>query len=120
MALLDRIGAVAQVSRRHLDRPGACNCGPIATSTTCRLRAGPGALHVNWCELTIVQEATGEQLYHNAFATNHRLTDDNVPTDRGRWPRPLEDRKREQQRAQELRLSPWSTTSATAHALSPN
>jgi hypothetical protein len=26
----------------------------------------------------MVQEDTGEQLYHNAFATNHRLTDPTV------------------------------------------
>jgi hypothetical protein len=42
------------------------------------LRRGPDALSVNWCELTIEREDTGEQLYHNAFATNHLLTDQTV------------------------------------------
>ena len=53
------------------------------------LRASCDALKVNWCELTIVRESTGEQLYHNAFATNHRLTDHNVApivvAGRARW-----------------------------------
>ena len=37
------------------------------------LRAGSRGLKVNWCELTIVQADTGEQWYHNAYATNYRL-----------------------------------------------
>ena len=28
---------------------------------------------VNWCEVTITSAATGEQLYHNAWATDHGL-----------------------------------------------
>jgi hypothetical protein len=42
------------------------------------LRAGQGALFVNWAELTIIREDTGEQLYHNAFATHYELTDTTV------------------------------------------
>ena len=42
------------------------------------LRGGEEALSVNWCELTITHSQTGEQLYHNAFATNHRLTEPTV------------------------------------------
>jgi len=53
------------------------------------LRAPPTALKVNWCELTIVQADTGAQLYHNGFATNHRLTDERVApgvaAGRARW-----------------------------------
>ena len=37
------------------------------------LRCGPDALQVNWCELRIVTEETGEILYHNAFITDHAL-----------------------------------------------
>jgi len=37
------------------------------------LRAGPDALYVNWCELTLT-DATGTQLYHNAFVTQFPLT----------------------------------------------
>jgi hypothetical protein len=42
------------------------------------LRAGEDALLVNWCEVTIIDEKSGEQLYHNAFATNHQITDSTV------------------------------------------
>lgn len=42
------------------------------------LRAGDDALLVNWCEVTITHEADGSVLYHNAFATNHRITPENV------------------------------------------
>jgi hypothetical protein len=30
-------------------------------------------LYVNWCEVTITDKATGELLYHNAWATDHAL-----------------------------------------------
>jgi hypothetical protein len=39
------------------------------------LRAGPDPLFVNWAELTILREDTGEQLYHNSLATNYELTE---------------------------------------------
>ena len=39
-----------------------------------RLPRGDDAVSVNWFELTIVSATTGEQLYHNSFITNHRLT----------------------------------------------
>jgi len=42
------------------------------------LRSGVDALKVNWCEVTIYREETGERLYHNAFVTNHLLTEKNV------------------------------------------
>jgi hypothetical protein len=53
------------------------------------LRAGPKALAVNWCALTIVSETTGEVLYHNAWATDHQLTADTIrpviAAGRSRW-----------------------------------
>ena len=53
------------------------------------LRGGPGALAVNWLEITSVNAKTGEQLYHNSFITNHRLNAENVSqvaqAGRGRW-----------------------------------
>ena len=53
------------------------------------LRAPPHALYVNWCELMITDEDSGEQLYHNAFATNRSLTVqtvcDIVTAGRARW-----------------------------------
>ena len=53
------------------------------------LRGGAAALMVNWCELTITHEKTGEELYHNAFATLHAVTEQTVPAivaaGRARW-----------------------------------
>lgn len=53
------------------------------------LRLGDDALLVNWCELTVIHEDTGEILYHNSFATNHRLDDASVKpiaqAGRARW-----------------------------------
>ena len=42
------------------------------------LRAGEDALLVNWCEVTITKGTDGEVLYHNAFASNHLITDKTV------------------------------------------
>jgi hypothetical protein len=41
------------------------------------LRDGEDALHVNWCELTTTRQ-DGKITYHNAFATNHAITAENV------------------------------------------
>ncbi len=53
------------------------------------LRASRDALLVNWCELTIINEQSGELIYRNAFATNHALTAQNVAEvvrcGRARW-----------------------------------
>ena len=52
------------------------------------LRGGPGPWpSIGWSHL--VNATTGEQLYHNSFITNHRLSADNVAqvaqAGRGRW-----------------------------------
>lgn len=53
------------------------------------LRAGKDALKVNWIELTTIHEDTGAVIYHNAWATNHIITDKNVAQlarlGRARW-----------------------------------
>ena len=53
------------------------------------LRAGDNGLRVNWCELTITHEKTGEQLYHNSFVTSLPLDDQTVKevthAGRARW-----------------------------------
>ena len=41
------------------------------------LREGEAAMEVNWCEVRIT-DAQGKTLYHNAFATDHRLMESNV------------------------------------------
>jgi hypothetical protein len=43
------------------------------------IKAGAKALRVNWCEITIVREDTGKQMYHNAWITSHELTRETVP-----------------------------------------
>ena len=53
------------------------------------LRAGDDALRVNWCEVTISHEQTGEILFHSAFITNFAISDQNVAaiirSGRARW-----------------------------------
>ena len=53
------------------------------------LRAGPDALDVNWCELTITRADTGQQLYLNSWVTNYQLDDKKVidiaQAGRSRW-----------------------------------
>jgi hypothetical protein len=47
------------------------------------------ALQVNWCEVTVTREDTGEQLYQNAFTTEFEVRDANVQAivrdGRARW-----------------------------------
>jgi len=53
------------------------------------LRGDQSALEVNWCELTITREDTGELIYQNAFATDFEITDTTVEAivrdGRARW-----------------------------------
>jgi hypothetical protein len=53
------------------------------------LRRGEDALLVNWCELTVYNESTGAQMYHNAWATNHEVgavqVEDIAAGGRARW-----------------------------------
>lgn len=53
------------------------------------LRADEDTLWVNWFELTITHEQTGERLYHNSFITNHRVSTTTVDAlghvGRARW-----------------------------------
>ena len=53
------------------------------------LRVDVKPLYVNWCEVTITNEATGELLYRNAWATDHALAEsgllDFVIAARTRW-----------------------------------
>lgn len=77
VALLTKLGAVTQFTDRRWTGQGHeqwiyrfVNHVPM--------RAGGKALYVNWCELTTVNEASGVVLYHNAFATNHNLSEHTV------------------------------------------
>lgn len=42
------------------------------------LRGDQATIEVNWCELTITREDTGEQLYKNAFCTDFRVQETTV------------------------------------------
>lgn len=53
------------------------------------LKASDDALRVNWCEVTVLNEQTGEILYKSAFITNFSISDKNVAkiirSGRARW-----------------------------------
>jgi hypothetical protein len=53
------------------------------------LRGDQAALEVNWCQLTIIREDTGEVIYKNAFITDFDLTHTTVEAivadGRARW-----------------------------------
>ena len=53
------------------------------------MRGNLKTLMVNWCELTVSNKATGKQLYHNAWATDHTLNEqlvvEVVANGRSRW-----------------------------------
>jgi hypothetical protein len=53
------------------------------------LRGDQSAMEVNWCELTITREDTGELIYKNAFATDFGVTETTVEAivrdGRARW-----------------------------------
>lgn len=88
LALLDKIGGVAHQRVRQFN-------GRFTEVWQCRyvnrlpLRSSEDALFVNWCEVRIVHEQTGELLYQNCFMTNHMLTDQTVQpilrSGRTRW-----------------------------------
>lgn len=88
IALLERVDGVAACTFRHWN-------GRFHEQWQCRyvnqvpLRAGEDALLVNWCEVTIYREDTGERIYFNTFITNFELTDASVQpiviSGRARW-----------------------------------
>lgn len=53
------------------------------------LRDGKEALLVNFVEITVTDRRSGKKLYHNAFITNHPLTDETlgliIDCGRARW-----------------------------------
>jgi hypothetical protein len=77
IAFLEKNGVVETFSQRHwngkhgeLWRYRFVNQVP--------LRNGDDAIPVNWCELVITHEITGEILYQNAFITNHPISSGTV------------------------------------------
>jgi len=88
VALLATIGGVTEVQQRRWNgqRPEIWR---YRHATRVPLRADTKPLYVNWCEVTITDEATGELSYCNAWATDHVLTEsalhDFVIAARTRW-----------------------------------
>jgi hypothetical protein len=74
---LNKLGGVEQLSLRHWNGKYH-ERHQYQWVNGVPLRRGKEALSVNWCEITIVREDTGQQLYHNAFITNHELKGSNV------------------------------------------
>lgn len=74
---LDKNDGVEKVTERHWNG----KYGEIWQYRFARqvpLRNGNDALQVNWLELTITHEKTGEVLYQNRFVTNHNVTNTKV------------------------------------------
>lgn len=88
VALLERLGAVTSQEERVWVGPGY-ECWRYRFVSHVPLREPPDPLYVQWCELTVTDEATGKERYHNAFATNQTLTPQTVRgitvAGRARW-----------------------------------
>lgn len=70
-------GVLGTYPKRHWNG----NYGEIYTyryANQLPLRGDQEAIQVNWCELTISREDTGEQLYKNAFITDFEVTETTV------------------------------------------
>ena len=77
VTMLEKSGGVETLSQRHWNgQHGEIWCYRFTSDIP--LRNGEDTLIVNWCELIITHQDTGEILYHNSFVTNHPLTADNV------------------------------------------
>jgi hypothetical protein len=77
LALLEKLGAVTQFTDRLWTGRGH-ERWTYRFVNHVPMRAGAKALYVNWCQLTIVNEASGLVLYRNAFATNHEISEHTV------------------------------------------
>jgi hypothetical protein len=86
--LLTKAGGVSEVSQRRWNGR-SYEIWRYRYALRVPLRADSQPLYVNWCEVTITNEATGELLYRNAWATDHALTEsglhDFVVAARTRW-----------------------------------
>jgi hypothetical protein len=85
---VDELGRLSTISQRHWNGKH----GEIWTYRYLNdvpLRAGEGALHLNWCDLMVTHEETGAVLYRNEWVTNLRLEETNtaevVACGRARW-----------------------------------
>jgi hypothetical protein len=89
LALLDKVeGAIQTRTVRHWNGRHAEH-HIYRWAEQLPLRKGPKALRVNWCQLTVIHEASGEVLYRSAWATDHALDEASVvevaAAGRSRW-----------------------------------
>lgn len=88
VAFLAVNGVLATYQKRHWNgKHGEIHTYRYANQLP--LRGDQEALEVNWCELTITHEETGEQLYKNAFITDFSVIETTVEAivrdGRARW-----------------------------------
>ena len=88
ITMLEKSDSVGELAQRHWNgRHGEIWRYRFVSDVP--LRNGEHALAVNWCELVITHEQTGERLYQNAWVTNHPMTAETVlrivPAGRTRW-----------------------------------
>jgi hypothetical protein len=77
IAFLDKNNGVEKVTQRHWNGKHG-EIWQYRFANQVPLRNGNDALQVNWLELVIKNEDTGEILYQNSFVTNHTITTTNV------------------------------------------
>jgi hypothetical protein len=77
LAFLEKNNGVEKVTERHWNGKYG-ELWQYRFANQVPLRNGNDALLVNWLELVIVHEKTGEILYRNSFVTNHTVTTTNV------------------------------------------
>ncbi len=77
LAFLEKNKSVEKVTQRHWNGKHG-EIWQYRFVNQVPLRNGSDALQVNWLELVIVKEGTGEILYQNSFVTNHTITTTNV------------------------------------------
>jgi hypothetical protein len=85
---VDELGRLPTISHRHWNGKH----GEIWTYRYLNdvpLRGGEGALQLNWCDLVVTHEETGEVLYRNEWVTNLELDESSTPEivvfGRARW-----------------------------------
>ena len=77
IAFLEKTNSVEKVAHRHWNGKHG-EMWQYRFAPQVPLRNGEDALPVNWLELVIAHEQTGEILYQNSFVTNHTITAINV------------------------------------------
>jgi len=77
IALLANVGGVTTLTQR-LWKGRHAEVWTYRFASQLPLRSGSDALFVNWFELTITHEKTGELIFRNAWITNHLLSSQTV------------------------------------------